>query len=106
MLCDDPPAMLGDERVSGGAMLAQCLSRAGFRPPPSASCSPAFDFDQWPGYETHSLIEAAGGTAHYQSKTGHRPEQLKSGSQETYRWRKTNSNPWSLPGDRWDLDPL
>jgi hypothetical protein len=27
MLRDDPPAMLGDERVSGGAMLAQCLSR-------------------------------------------------------------------------------
>jgi hypothetical protein len=25
----------------------------------------ASDFDQWPGYETHSLIEAAGGTPPY-----------------------------------------
>ena len=25
---DDPPAMLGNERVGGGAMLAQCLRRA------------------------------------------------------------------------------
>jgi hypothetical protein len=25
---DDPPVMLGDERISGGAMLPQCLHRA------------------------------------------------------------------------------
>jgi hypothetical protein len=25
---DDPPAMMGDERISGGAMLPQCLGRA------------------------------------------------------------------------------
>jgi len=29
---DDPPAMLGDQRIGGGAMLAQCLRRAD--PPP------------------------------------------------------------------------
>jgi hypothetical protein len=34
---DDPPAMLGDERISGGAMLAQCLRRARFVEPHQAA---------------------------------------------------------------------
>jgi len=34
---DDPPAMLGDERISGGAMLTQCLRRARFVEPHQAA---------------------------------------------------------------------